>query len=43
MSSFRRSAIYGSLLELSTGLILPKKKDLTPISNVSMEMHFPDT
>ena len=30
MSSFRRSAICGSLAEFSTGLILPKKIDLTP-------------
>ena len=39
MSSFRRSAIFGSLLEFSTGPILPKKMDLTPnpVSNVSVE------
>ena len=30
MSSFRRTTICGSLLEFSTGLILPKKIDLTP-------------
>ena len=30
MSCFRRSAICGSLLEFSTGLILPKTIDLTP-------------
>ena len=36
MSSFRRSAICGSLLELSTGIILPKKVDLTSVDQSPM-------
>ena len=45
MSSFIRLAICGSLLEFSTGLMLPKKIDLTPDLEfqMSMEMCFPDT
>ena len=36
MSSFRRSAICGSFLEISTGLILPKNMYLAPMSEFQM-------